>query len=76
MEILDTLAPNKVFQSRVQHKSWVSEEMKTEMAERDVLRETTRMTKDQNDWNRYKKAKNNCTLKVKKRQRETFQGSV
>ena len=56
-KILDNMAPFKVYQVRNHYNSWLTDETKTLMRDRDIAREKARLTKNNQDWTDYKKFK-------------------
>ena len=59
--ILEAEAPLKGYQARARHRNWVSAEMKAEMAARDKLKETARISGSPAAWNTYRRARNLCS---------------
>ena len=64
-KILDQQAPLKNFQARRNCASWLSEEMKSEMKERDNSRELARRTQEAVHWKNYKMKRNKCSKNLK-----------
>ena len=60
LEILDEAAPRRVFQNRKLFRKWVSEDMKVQMRDRDILRERARLSGMQEDWEFYRRSRNKC----------------
>ena len=58
--VLDMMAPVKAFQMRSKFRSWISEDVRNEMLERDRLREVARVSKNDADWSAYRVARNKC----------------
>ena len=65
-KILDQEAPIKNIQQRKGYKSWVEQDTKIMMSERDNKREEARLTKDRIKWDEYKILRNKCTKKLTK----------
>ena len=70
--ILEEDAPLRTLQIRRNHKSWLSQDMKDQMLERDRLRESARTTGDAAQWRDYKKLRNLCTKNLEKQKIEHF----
>ena len=60
LSVLDELAPIKVHQKKKLFRNWISDEVKEQMKNRDNLRQTAKMTGNQDDWNKYKSQRNKC----------------
>ena len=61
LEILNFEAPMRVVQTRTNFRKWISEDTKTAMKDRDVLKDVARRTQDREDWRQYRIARNSCT---------------
>ena len=57
--ILDEMAPVKVIQVRNNYSPWISNETKKKMEERDLAQKIAEQTKSADDWNNYKRLRNN-----------------
>ena len=53
------MAPVKVIQVRNNYSPWISDETKKKMEERDLAQKTAEQTKSGDDWNNYKRLRNN-----------------
>ena len=71
-EVLDKVVPIKKLQKRKNQKNWVTTELKEEMELRDQLRQRAVVTGDQDDWKKFRKARNNCSKNVTKVKNEHF----
>ena len=71
-EVLDKVAPIKTIQRRQNYKSWVSQELKQQMQDRDELRERARITGRNEDWILYRQARNLCSKQVGKTKSEYY----
>ena len=60
---LHTGAPMGIVQSRTQYNSWITDETKVVMLERDKARLKARVTDDGIDWNDYRRLRNDCTAR-------------
>ena len=66
MEILNRECPLKTYQPNHKRKSWLSAETQTKFNQRDKLKETARLSQEQEDWSRYRTMKNICTREMRK----------
>ena len=64
--VIDTEAPLKLIQHRAGFKSWVSENTKAAMADRDIARTKAKESDSDLDWSNYKMKRNNCTKLLRK----------
>ena len=71
-EILDRIAPNKIIQLNKKHKSWITNNTRKQMMERDEAREQARISKNENDWKKYRSLRNSCTKQCKNDKNEHF----
>ena len=71
-KVLDKMAPIRVFQKRKKFRKWISQEVKTEMRNRDTLREEARRTGQQVDWASYRRARNECVKSLKNSKSDYF----
>ena len=69
--ILNRLAPMKIIQQRTKYKKWLTEDTKSQMEERDRLREVARLTQEDLDWELYKRTRNQCT-KLQSKDRKNY----
>ena len=74
--ILNMEAPMGIVQSRTKYNSWITDETKVLLLERDNARLKAKMTDDVNDWEIYRQMRNNCTARQrkdrKKQRKEVF----
>ena len=61
VKVLDKMAPVKTFQEDFFFRKWVTGDLKKEMEERDLLRETARISGRQEDWDSYRKIRKLCS---------------
>ena len=73
LKILDEAAPLKIFQRRRKYRNWVSEDIKTQMRDRDALREIARQTDKTEDWSLYRQARNSCVKNLSKCKNSHYQ---
>ena len=66
LEVLNKMAPMKTFQSRRKNKSWVSQNVKDLMADRNNLWETAKLSGRPEDWSIYKKRRNEVCKELRK----------
>ena len=59
--ILDRMAPIKIFQNRNNFAGWLSQKTKDKMKERDSLLKKASTTKQDSDWKHYRKIRNEVT---------------
>ena len=64
LEILEQEAPMKNFQHRKNYKSWIGQDTKLLIEERNLAKEEARITKNRQKWETYKILRNKCTKKV------------
>ena len=67
-EILDKMAPVKRFQVRTKYAAWVSDNTKEKIRARDAAQMTAATTQPKEDWDRYKRLRNDLSV-VKKREK-------
>ena len=65
VKILDEIAPIKVIQPRSKRCDWISQDTKRLMRERDSTRDRAVASNQMEEWNRYRKLKNECNTRVK-----------
>ena len=65
-DILDRIAPVKKFQIRVKYATWVTQETKDMMLERDLAQQTASSTALDRDWEIYRKLRNKVTSQLRK----------
>ena len=74
--IMRTEAPFVTVQIRTKFMKWISESTKDEMRERDEAKENARVTNNPQDWEDYRRRRNECTKRQRKDKskflRETF----
>ena len=68
--VLQELAPLKNSQVRKNYKNWVDDDLKISMRERDCQRETAKISDSQEDWMLYRKMRNQCSKKLKKKKND------
>ena len=66
VKILDEMCPYKTVQHRTECKTWLKDETKLKMTERDRVRELARITKDPEQWKIYKSLRNEINRDVNK----------
>ena len=71
-EVLNSVAPIKIIQRRKKFKNWVSDSVKNEMIARDKLREIARVSQSKDDWEKYKKSRNNCVKSLRESKNDFF----
>ena len=75
--LLDSISPMKLVQQRQRYCSWITDETKEKMKERNMKRELARRSGLQSDWDEYKSIRNICTkLQNKEKakyERDTFE---
>ena len=64
--ILDKMAPVKKFQIRTKYAAWVAKETKKKMKDRDSAQQIATRSRDQDDWEVYKKLRNDVTALLRK----------
>ena len=65
-DILDIMAPVKKFQIRTKYAAWVSDETKTKIIARDLAQQTASDSGMNEDWEMYKKLRNEVTSQLRK----------
>ena len=74
--ILNMEAPMGIVQSRTNYNSWITDETKVLMLERDKARLKAKMTDNVIDWEIYRQLRNECTARQgkdrKKQRKEVF----
>ena len=58
---IEKFAPMKKIQLHINHRNWLDEECKNLMKERDNMRESAKVSGDQNEWRQYRSLRNRCT---------------
>ena len=71
-EILDRMAPVKTFQVRTKYAAWVSDSTKEKIKVRDAAQLTAATTQLKENWDRYKRLRNDLAV-VKKREKLAWQ---
>ena len=71
-EILDRMAPVKKFQVRTKYAAWVSDNTKEKIKLRDAAQLTAANTQKKEDWDKYKRLRNDLTG-LKKKEKLTWQ---
>ena len=71
-EILDTMAPVKTFQVRTKYAAWISDSTKEKIKARDSAQQIAATTKLREDWDNYKRLRNDVAG-VKKREKLKWQ---
>ena len=71
-EVLDKEAPMKTYQLRNNYKPWVRDETKTDMSDRDRLRDRARKSQLPSNWQEYKALRNIFTSKLRKDKDDYF----
>ena len=66
LEILDSEAPVKTFQTRTRYNKYLTEQTKDLMELRNEQRELARRTQDMEDWSTFRKTRNKCTNEQRK----------
>ena len=66
LRIMDKMCPEKNFQNRKNNNNWMTDELKTKLLDRDLLREIARVSKLRVDWEKYRVARNLCVKEIKK----------
>jgi hypothetical protein len=64
-EILDRLAPLKTIQTRTRYVPWLSKETKTLIEQRDLAQSSAARSRNQEDWNKFKKLRNQVTSRLR-----------
>ena len=70
--ILNEVAPMVKIQPKRNNKSWITKETRQQFTERDRLRNRANTTRDDNDWELYRTARNTCSYLAKKDKRNYF----
>ena len=73
LNILDTMAPLKVYQKRKQQNNWLSQEVKEKMVARDNLKRTAMLSGDAIDWRTYRAARNACVKALRNCKKDHYQ---
>ena len=71
-DIYNSEAPLTKIQVRRNYRTWVGEELKGQMRERDQQREIARRSGDREEWQRYKRMRNNVTKMTKNCKNDHF----
>ena len=71
-KILDRMAPVKKFQVRTKYAAWVSDSTKENIKERDAAQLTAATTQLKEDWDKYKRLRNDLSV-VKKKEKLEWQ---
>ena len=72
VEVVDRLAPNKRIQVTNRHKNWITERTRKLMEVRENAKEVALFTREEDDWEKFKKIRNKCTLEGKKDRNKYF----
>ena len=70
--VLNREAPMRKRQTLRKFRNWVDESLKEKMRNRDRLREVARLTGDRNDWNSYRRARNQVTKDTRNTKKDFF----
>ena len=73
--ILDSEAPMGVVQERIKYSCWLDVKTKAAMLERDINKELARLSKQPEDWNRYRTQRNRVTA-MQRRDRKKYLSEV
>ena len=65
-DILDIMAPIRRFQIRTKYAAWVTVDTKSKMKDRDMAQQTATANGHEDDWDRYKKIRNEVTSQLRK----------
>ena len=74
--ILDVMAPVKKFQVKTKYAAWLSDESKDRIKERDEAQDAAALSGSREDWEEYKRFKNNLTESLRKEKMSWQQGKL
>ena len=75
-DILDKMAPVKKFQIRTKYAAWVRNETKLKIVDRDMAQQIASESGADEDWERYKRLRNDVTNQLKKDKKTWQEGKL